>query len=194
MLTGFKHHFITGLISALPVLNIVTLPALWHKASKKFLIGLFGLILLSTSWFFGADKGLTKIYSQFKGNTETVIANSRQQTNGVALSLPSNHSLQNIDSASTPSIETSFIDEDDMELLPKKALYVMRFESVPVNKIDTLIHRIVKVTTKDANFEGQIISVSPSSVVLQSGGALTFEQEVPKANIRTLKLMVKKKN
>jgi len=35
---GFRHHFVTGIISALPVLNIVTVPALWPKARKKIII------------------------------------------------------------------------------------------------------------------------------------------------------------
>ena len=56
IVTGFKHHFVTGIISALPVLNVVTLPSLWDKGRGKFLTGFIGLVLAGGAWVLGANK------------------------------------------------------------------------------------------------------------------------------------------
>ena len=57
---GFRHHFVTGIISALPVLNIVTVPALWPKAGRKVVTSILGIIIVLASWFLGANTGIPK--------------------------------------------------------------------------------------------------------------------------------------
>ena len=205
MLAGFKHHFVTGLISALPVLNIVTLSALWQKAGKKFLTGLLGLVIFVASWFFGADKGLSNLYARVMGKQQT-ITQPAQGTNAtaVALSLPqvSNQPKGNTP-ITTPVAVTAvskpfsnqaqrFIDKDEVVTLPSKALYKMLFESVSVDKITTLNGRIVRVRTNKTTIEGKILSVNASSVLVQSGGSNPTEEELAIANIKELKLMIKK--
>lgn len=203
-LAGFKHHFVTGLISALPVLNIVTLPALWHKAGKKFILGVLGLILFGSSWFFGANKGLSKLYYQATGkaNTRLVASNPAQNSvnNGsaVKLSLSQKNTL-NTSSANKTLVSMPFsnqtqrtLDEDELGILPNKALYKLAFDSIPVDKITTLKGRIIRVTTDKNTFEGKVLDVNASSVLIQSGGSNSIEQELPIAYIKQLQLMIKK--
>ena len=207
-ITGFRHHFVTGLISALPVLNIVTLPALWQKAGKKFLTGLLGLVIFIASWSFGADKGLNNLYALVTGNNKQVVSNTTQsiqstQNSSVALPLPQTGSPQENTPSTAPEALTAvskpfsnqkqrFIDNDNVNALPSKALYKMLFESVPVNKISSLNGRIIRVITNEHTLEGKVIRVGAGSVLIQSGGANPFEQEIPIATINKLQLMVKK--
>jgi len=72
--SGFKHHFVTGIISALPVLNIVTLPSLWDKSRGKFVIGFIGLVIAAAAWLLGADKGFQNILSKSPSNRQSVAA------------------------------------------------------------------------------------------------------------------------
>ena len=193
VVSGFKHHFVTGVISTLPILNIITLPSLWYKSSRKFIIGLIGLIIFVSAWFFGADKGIKNLVSSQGGFDSSVLeeivisnsgsVNSQQQPPNANTALISSSTIQ-------PSRSHSFI-EGDMQELPNKALYKMGFEVVPVNQIKTLQGRIVQIIkTDNAIEEGRIKSISPGSVILEG----VFENELPIASIKQLKLMVKKAN
>jgi len=188
VLSGFKHHFVTGLISMLPVLNVVTLPSLWDKNSRKFLTGLVALVITSGAWFMGADNGFQNLVS--RGNfstTEEVIVSSSSNSN-TAISTTSSNSQQ----TNNPITKTSFnYDEEDMFALPSKALYVMGFDIVPINQISSLKGRIVQITKNNNELiEGRVKSIAPGSVIVD--GAL--ENELPIASIKQLKLMVKKAN
>ena len=73
--------------------------------------------------------------------------------------------------------------------LPTKALYTMSFEIVPINKINTLQGRIVQITDiNNEKIEGRIKTVTQSSVILDG----LFENELPVASIKELRMMVKK--
>ncbi len=53
---GFRHHFVTGLLALIPVVNLIALPTLWDRTRGMLLIGLGGLIAAIIAWFAGADK------------------------------------------------------------------------------------------------------------------------------------------
>jgi len=187
--SGFKHHFVTGIISTLPVLNIITLPSLWHKSSRKFIVGFIGLVIFIAAWFLGADKGIQNLISdQGSSVTEEVVVNSA-----------ASNSQQNSTGSDTPAVVSAPIkssralsyNEGEMLDLPIKALYKMGFDVVPVNQINTLQGRIVQITkTDNVQIEGRIKSISPGSVILEG----LFENELPLASIKQLKLMVRKAN
>ena len=183
VISGFKHHFVTGLISILPVLNVITLPSLWDKSSRKFIIGFIGLIIFIVAWFLGADKGIQNLISgRTNTSNETVITSPNNSQLKTTNKIPEN-------SAPTISNRTTALNQGNMLNLPNKALYRMGFEVVPVSQISTLQGRIVQITkTDNSQVEGRIKSVSPGSVVLEG----LFENELPIASIKQLKLMVKK--
>ena len=186
---GFRHHFVTGIISALPVLNIVTVPALWSKAGKKVITSMVGIIIVAASWFLGANTGIQKYVGMLKGNkqtTQTVItAPSSSNTTSTAST-----STSQVVPAVTPAITNPqrAIDESKMQQLPKKALYRMSFEVVPVDNLQGLMNRVVRViTNSNIQIEGRIDSENTSSIIIQG-------HELPIANIKQISLMVKKPN
>ena len=190
VISGFRHHFVTGLIATLPVLNIITLPSLWHKSSRKFIFGLIGLIIFIGAWFLGADKGIQNLLSrQGSSVSKEVVVISATPSNSNQQSTTTNELV--IESLPIKSNRSQSLNESDMLDLPKKALYKMGFDIVPVSQINTLLGRIVQITkTDNTQVEGRIKSVSPGSVILDG----LFENELPLASIKQLKLMVKKAN
>ena len=190
VISGFRHHFVTGLIATLPVLNIITLPSLWHKSSRKFIVGLIGLIIFIGAWFLGADKGIQNLLSrQGSSVSKEVVVISAAPNNSNQQSTTTNEAV--VESLPIKSNRSQSLNEGDMLDLPKKALYKMGFDIVPVSQINTLQGRIVQITkTDNTQIEGRIKSISPGSVILDG----LFENELPLASIKQLKLMVKKAN
>ena len=204
---GFKYNLITGIISALPVLNIVTLPALWNKVSKKFFMGLLGLIIFSASWFFGANKGVDNLLLRFNGGEDNIgtVQQTISGNTGTTIIKPAPNISPNEESSAgqafssdTPPVSSAIapfsntrqrvIDESKMGSLPAKALYIMTFETIPVNQITALKNRIVKIKTNRESYEGRILAVNNGTVIIQSAG----KQELPIGNIKELQLMTRK--
>ena len=99
-------------------------------------------------------------------------------------------STQAIPQPVKPKKNYSF-NEKNMRELPTKALYRMGFEVVPINQISTLKGRIVRITKNNNELiEGRVINVAPGSVIVDGA----YENELPIASIKQLKLMVKKAN
>ncbi len=174
VIAGFKHHFVTGLISALPVFNIVTVPALWRKTSRKVITSAVGLVIVVASWFLGANTGIQNLIAMIKGDKPTVSQPITQ------------NSSNPLDAASTNPQPT--IDESKMQALPKKALYRMAFEAIPLDKIQTLKDRVVQITTSNGDtLEGRVSDLTASSITI-------LGNEFAIANIKKISLMVKKPN
>ena len=190
VISGFRHHFVTGLIATLPVLNIITLPSLWHKSSRQFIVGLIGLIIFIGAWFLGADKGIQNLLSrQGSSVSKEVVVISAAPSNSSQQSTITNEQV--VESLPIKSNRSQSLNESDMLDLPKKALYKMGFDIVPVSQINTLLGRIVQITkTDNTQVEGRIKIVASGSVILEG----LFENELPLASIKQLKLMVKKAN
>ena len=185
VVSGFRHHFVTGLIAALPVLNIVTLPSLWDRNSRKFFVGLIGLVLASVAWFMGGDKGVQSLLSQHTYTESVVLSTSPARSNNVA---PSQTSP--IDTTQLKS-NTVIVDESEMISLPSKALYKMGFEPVPISQLNALQGRIVQIVkTDNIQIEGRVKSLAQGSVTIEG----QYENELPIASIKQLRLMVKKAN
>jgi len=213
VMAGFRHHFVTGIIAALPVLNIVTVPALWHRTSKRLMLSVLGLIIVAISWFLGADTKIKKLLFKTANNNSQVIMS---KNNGMRFpsaqndSLASQGNMTELSKTATGTVATHrakeqtssmtpfanqqrFIDESNMQMLPAEALYRLSFEPVPVDRISTLNGRIIEITLNTHKvYEGKVTNVSNSSVLLLSGNSISIENEFPIANIKQLRLMVKK--
>jgi hypothetical protein len=191
---GFKHHFVTGIISSLPILNIVTIPALWRNANWKLIMSTFGLVLIIASWFLGANNGIQKLFTLVKGDN---ISSSVPFVN----SKPSPTNITSTIIASPVGTKTikpyvnqqRVVDESNMQALPKKALYKISFEKIPLDKIHTLLNNVVQIIRYDnQQLEGKVIKITTSSLFIKNNNAL--ENELPIANIKRISLMVKKAN
>ena len=192
VVAGFKHHFVTGIISAFPILNIVTVPALWRNANKKLMLSTFGLVILIASWFLGANTGIQRLISLVKNDDASASQTSFVDSN----TSPEDAKLTN---PASPQIIKPYanqqrsIDESDMQALPKKALYKMSFEEIPLDKIQTLANRVVKiVNNNNKQLEGKVINITAGSIFIKNSRGL--ENELPIANIKKISMMVKKAN
>ena len=171
VIAGFKRHFVTGLISALPVFNIVTVPALWRTTSRKVISAAIGLVIVAASWFLGANTGIHKVIAMVKGEKPSISQTVSEEPSATP------------DIASNPSL-----DESKMQALPKKALYRMTFEAIPLDKIQTVKDRVVQITLSNGDkIEGRVSNLTASSITAQGN-------ELAIANIKKISLMVKKAN
>jgi len=199
VVAGFKHHFVTGIISALPVLNIVTIPALWYNARKKFFLSVLGIALVGGGWFMGADKGINKTIALLKGEKVEQVSNSGQRPLTITTATGST-TITTAPPSQTPATFSNpytekqrYIDESNVIPLPRKALYSVRFEDIPLSNISALKGRTIQIVTKgNKHYEGRVTALSISSLVVQSRGSVV--NELPIANIKQLLLMVKKAN
>ena len=166
---GFKHHPVTGLISMLPVLNIVTLPSLWHTTGRKLIIGFIGLLIAAGSWFMGAEQGTNNLLAKIQGNPVAV------------------------DTVITPDEASKIqaLSQSLMQSLPGKALYKMSFESVDPTTLVTYQGKTIRITTKNREqFEGRLLKVINTQVILESTG--NKETKVPLDQVEQLSIMVKR--
>lgn len=147
---GFKHHPMTGLLSIIPVLNLLVLPTIWHRISGWLLAGAIGLLLAVLAWFFGAEERLYR-YS-------TGVDNRPQQeetTESNALSLPS---LTEDDAAALSSGTE----------LPKAALYNMVYKSIELSELGKHLNEYVRISRQDrSQVEGKLLSVSNKYLILE---------------------------
>jgi len=217
VVSGFKHHPVTGIIALFPVINVLVVPSLWYKNGRFLILGFVGLLLAVGAWMIGAEKGIHKYTNVLLGKDQQTIVSTQAvntqeiSTKTSALAIPKSklnskpiaQVATNTPPASPTNKSTSFssspmsaptriLDESNLQELPSKALYRMAFDTISINEIVSLNGRIVKVLDKNlTSFEGRIASVSPSSVSLKLTGNLT-DVEIPISNIKKLSLMVKK--
>jgi hypothetical protein len=168
IIAGFKHHPVTGLISMLPVLNIVTLPSLWHLTGRKLIIGFIGLLIAIGSWVMGAEQGFNNLVSKVQGKPIeiTSITSTEQATQAQLLS------------------------ESNMQGLPGKALYRMAFEPVKPTLLVTLQGKTIQIVTKNhKQFEGRLLKIINTKVILES--VKNSEIKIALDQIDQLSVMVK---
>lgn len=168
IVSGFKHHPVTGLIAIFPVLNVVTLPSLWHKNGRRLIIGFVGLLIAVGSWMFGAEQGANDLLAKIQGNTPQV------------------QSLSSSEQAS----QAQLLIESDMQGLPSKALYRLVFNDVNIEKLGTLQGRIIRLSTKEGEiFEGRLVKIINTKAVIES--TKNSESKVTITDIKKLGVMSK---
>ena len=165
---GFKHHPVTGLISMLPALNIVTLPSLWHVTGRTLVIGFVGLIIAAGGWMMGAEQGFNHLLAKAQGKPGEMIASTEQTTQEQAL------------------------DESKLQNLPGKALYKMAFKPVKPTQLVTLQDKTIQIVTKNREqFEGRLLKIINTEVIIES--ARDNEESVALDQIDELSVMFKQK-
>ena len=168
ILAGFKHHPVTGIIAILPILNIVTLPSLWHLTGRKLIIGFLGLLLAGGSWYFGAEQSFNNLLAKFQG---TEISSTEVSSN-------------------QKTAEAQSLLESNMQGLPGKALYRLAFDSIAVDKIGSLQGKTISILTMDSErIEGRLMKVINTKAFLDSQNS---ERSVELNEIKQLSVMVKK--
>lgn len=67
---SFKHHTVTGLISLLPIVNLLIIPSVWYQIRKPFFVSMIAIVISIAAWFLGGQNY----------NTTGKIAKGEQQS------------------------------------------------------------------------------------------------------------------
>ncbi len=174
---GFRHHFVTGLLALIPVINLIALPTLWDRTRSMLVVGLVGLIAAIIAWFAGADKAFEAV----RTDRNTPIAATQTIPGNAGISTIITNEKQN------GSAETF------LSLLPGKALYRLDFESASPNQIRSFAGRIVRITSNDHTVtDGRIQNFTQSSVFIEQPGDGNIAYELMLSNIKSIDVMVKR--
>lgn len=174
---GFRHHFVTGLLALVPVINIIALPTLWDRTRSMLMIGLVGLIAAIIAWFAGADKAFEAVRSD-RNTPITTTQNISSTTRAPAI----------IDRGVNLGSKETFL-----TALPGKALYRLDFESASPSQIRNFAGRVVRITSTDFIVtDGRIRNFTPSSVFIEQPGDGNIAYEMMLSNIKSVDVMVKR--
>ena len=138
---GFGHHFITGIVSAIPVINLVVLPSLWHRVYGWVLAGIVGLLVAVGCWYSGADKHVYRY--AYDAGMNVPIPKGSMQTEGLDLNRNSSQAADNTD-PDTPAAPLPSGKE-----LPKSALYRMTYQETDAANLSQYIGRYARLTRID---------------------------------------------
>ena len=77
---SFKHHIVTGILSLLPVVNLLIIPSVWYQIRKPFLISMLAILVASAAWFLGGNKynTLNSVISNNQSSNSTSLASNTQ--------------------------------------------------------------------------------------------------------------------
>ncbi len=160
---GFGHHPLTGLVAAVPVLNLLVLPTIWHRVYGWVMIGFIGLLVAIGSWFAGADQRLYR-YSADMGVHLPMVSedgslNPRQAANaGQSISIPS----------PTPNTTQPADPLPSGKEIPKTALYRMSYQPVAVGDLAQHQGHYIRITQQDRQtYEGKLLSVDADSLMVE---------------------------
>jgi len=183
---GFRHHVVTGLVSIIPVLNLLILPTIWHKVSVWVLAGIVGLLAASGSWYLGADKSVHRVASD-SGFALPMPGAASQQGEGTAdQKVPAAPEPQT-QSLSPPPRTTTGTE------LPRSALYSMRFQSIEADALDGHDGNYIRIFRNDhKRLEGTLLRHGTHSLTIQYriNGNLT-EQDISIKDVERLEVMAR---
>lgn len=203
---GFKHHFITGVIAAIPVVNIITVPVLWYLTGKKLILSAVGILLIVGAWFLGADKGIDQLSRMINGQTISAQSdiltpkNNTINSNQTSFSIPSTNNSP--PTSAVKNIATPYknlqrdINNKHLKSLPIQPLYKMLFETVPAEKYNETVGLFVRIQTlNNDQFAGNVSKFANNTIHLSTAESTAGSKlELPVATIKNLQLMVKKTN
>ena len=194
---GFKHHFFTGIIAIFPVINVIILPSVWHRAYLGVYLGIIGALLTLGAWYGGGNQYLTSEAEKLGinlpisskesnvGRTElTEEESSPQQEN--------KKPIKEEKSIAYKKVEQPYIPEGDVRKLPPQALYTLSFSTVTLNDLANLKGEYVRIEQKNGQVtEGKVTKSQTSSLLIEShnhSGNIAFE--IKANNIHKLEKLV----
>lgn len=103
VVAGFQRHPVTGLFAMIPVLNVITLPSLWHRVSAWAITGFVGALLATGAWLGGAKNNLYQ-QAQVLGANIAVVAPVTNAPQPASTAIPAKPAIAN---APPPAVTTT---------------------------------------------------------------------------------------
>ena len=184
---GFGHHFVTGIVSIVPVLNLLVLPSLWHKVHSWVLAGIIGLLVAVGCWFAGADKHVYR-YTHSTG-LDLHVPQNGVGTEG--LDLNQNNTAHNISESGDSATPAAPLPSG--KALPKSALYSMTYKEADANSLGQYVGHYVRVTRIDRKrVEGKVMGADDRGVVIERRiNSGSIEQKINFSDITHAEVMKK---
>lgn len=182
IITAFRHHVITGLISFVPALNLLILPSIWDKIGRSFVASVMCLAIAISTWHFGGRSYL-------------------QQNNLLPVKQEVAQTAEETEAEPQPEVknEPEELSDDIKEIrLPDKPIHYLVFVDTPKEKYSELANNDLRITLVDNSvIEGRSAETSAESISiehynnphrLQEEGASRI-QKVKIANIKSLQTL-----
>lgn len=180
IIAGFAHHFVTGMVSAVPVINLLILPGIWHKVYAWVLAGIIGLLIAVGSWYAGAEQHVYR-YAADSGISVLPPAAEGQTTGAAQTAAQEDYAAEE-----TPAAPLAPGQE-----LPKKSLYKMTYQTVGSRSLDKYVGSYVRITRTDRKtFEGKILGPADNGIMIErreNGGVI--EQRIGFDDITAAEVM-----
>jgi len=179
---GFKHHFITGIIALIPVLNFIILPSVWYRVYIGFYLSIIGALITLGAWYGGGEQYIANQTQKFgislPFSSSTAVVEEHSFTNTELKQANSEDSqAQNAQAKiETAKIETAepeveqeaFVPSGDLVSLPQKALYELVFEAVSMTDIESLKGEYIRIVQKDGSVsEGKVVQSNSNSLFIE---------------------------
>lgn len=203
IIAGFVHHFLTGIVAIIPVVNVLVLPSVWHQVYAWVMAGFIGLLLTIATWFAGADKQVYQ-YAHQAGIQLPVKQMSAPVASGTLPVAPPTVDGKTA-SASSSNVSTTVASNDDPNKpatplpiptgkeLPKTALFTMAYKAVEPKQLANYQGQYARLIQKDRRqYEGKILGIEADSLRIErrvNGGLV--EHKVSFADIISSEVMIR---
>jgi hypothetical protein len=158
VLAGFRHHFVTGLIAMIPVVNLVVIPSTWHKAGFGFIMAVIGLLLALGGWFGGGDRYIDEKLSTVSNSDPAPMVNSSETSETEKPAEASEPVTDDNAQQENSQTEAENKPEGNVIPLPSKPLYHLSYQQVNLNELSRLIGEYIRVTDNNKHrIEGKLM-------------------------------------
>lgn len=171
IIAGFAHHFLTGIVAIIPVVNILVLPSVWHQVYGWVMAGFIGFLLAIATWFAGADK---QVY-QYAHQAGIELPVSKSSDPVAVGDLPENQAAVEVQLPSTPNQAATNSDPNKPAAplptgkeLPKNALFSMSYKKVEPQQLADYHGQYIRLMQKDRRqYEGKLLSTDADSLSIE---------------------------
>lgn len=206
----FQRHPVTGLVALIPGVNVLTLPAMWHRVGGWVITSFIGVLLAAVAWFAGANQHVYR-HAQAMGMNVSAPVSAAAQTVAIpAEAAPVTHTIDIPPNAraeqpalaaaapTTPAPAPEPKPEDVLagaKSLPSSALYHVVFKPLELGKLSSNVGQYVRITQKDGRKrEGKLVTASANDIGLEErmeGGTVT--RTLKMADLRDAAIMTHEK-
>jgi hypothetical protein len=209
-IAGFRHHFVTGVVAMIPVVNLLILPTVWHRTKGWFFTGLVGLILTLGAWIGGANSQAGQHLQKLLGShwwapadnslprsTTTRADQEPPQTvtQTVNMSLPVAPITPPTESQSTNTNQATTVitptGASAQHELPSSALYQMTFQPIELSGANQYVGQSVRILRKDQKrVEGRLLGVTDKTLrIEQNLNGAVAPQEIETKYIQVIEVL-----